>query len=288
MNNMLVRALSGAVYVALIVLSLIFSPVFFALLCVIFGILAVSEFSMLTASKGETLRGTAALDIFGIICLTVGASGDAFPYPISTSVMMAMGMLWLLYVLARMCVALYQHSSTAMHEIAYSILGQIYIGVGLLSASYLSFISPGFVLLLFILIWLNDTGAYLTGRTFGRHKLFERLSPKKTWEGFAGGVAIAMIVCIVLACTGVAEHLVGKLVVTLLGKWGIALILPVIACIFSTLGDLFESMIKRSVGAKDSGRLIPGHGGLLDRIDSMLFVMPSAALLLFFALLMRH
>lgn len=288
MNNLVVRAISGTVYVALIVCSLIFNPIFFCLLCVIFGVIGVTELSALTARKeGPRPMAGPALDIFGILALTLSMTAWSFPYPASLNIMLGMGMLWLLYVLVRMCASLYQKGADAAHDIAYSLLGQIYLGAGLMSAAYLAFLSPGFALLLFILIWLNDTGAYLTGRAFGRHKLFERLSPKKTWEGFAGGVGIAIIVCVILSLTGAAEAMVGPLVDDRLGFWGLAVVLPIVVGAFGTWGDLFESMLKRSVGAKDSGRLIPGHGGILDRIDSMLFVMPAAAFLLFVVLLIR-
>jgi phosphatidate cytidylyltransferase len=121
----------------------------------------------------------------------------------------------------------------------------------------------GWVILVFVVTWANDTFAYFAGRLFGRHKLLERVSPKKTWEGFAGG-----------ALGSVAGALVVRAL--LLGPVPLWAALAVAAggAVLGPLGDLAESMLKRAAGVKDSGRLIPGHGGLLDRIDALLFVAP--------------
>jgi phosphatidate cytidylyltransferase len=122
--------------------------------------------------------------------------------------------------------------------------------------------SPGIIIGFFLLIWANDTGAYLTGITVGRHKLLERISPKKTWEGFAGGVIIAAVVAWLLSdWLGV----VGKT------HW---IIISLIISIAGTYGDLLESMLKRSTGVKDSGTIMPGHGGFLDRFDSAIISFP--------------
>lgn len=114
-----------------------------------------------------------------------------------------------------------------------------------------------------LLIWANDTGAYVLGRAFGRHKLFERISPGKTWEGFIGGLLSALVVGIVL------YRYFGGL------PQSIWLAMAAIVSIIGTVGDLVESMLKRSLGIKDSGGILPGHGGLLDRFDSLLFATPA-------------
>jgi len=122
--------------------------------------------------------------------------------------------------------------------------------------------SPGLIIGFFILLWSNDTGAYLTGISFGRHRLMERISPKKSWEGFIGGAVIAL---------AVAWFLSGWLGVVDRKKW---MIISVIISIAGTYGDLVESMLKRSMGVKDSGSVMPGHGGFLDRFDSTLISFP--------------
>ena len=117
------------------------------------------------------------------------------------------------------------------------------------------------VLYLFILLWTNDTFAYLTGRQFGKTKLFERLSPKKTWEGFFGGLIVTIIVAILIGKTATDELLICVHVAIIISSLG-------------TMGDLVESSLKRSAGVKDSGRIMPGHGGILDRFDGLLLSIP--------------
>jgi phosphatidate cytidylyltransferase len=122
--------------------------------------------------------------------------------------------------------------------------------------------SPGIIVGFFLLIWANDTGAYLTGMSFGRHRLFERISPKKSWEGFFGGVVLACIVAWLLS---------GWLGVVAKYHW---VIISLIISVAGTYGDLVESMLKRSTGVKDSGTIMPGHGGFLDRFDSAIISFP--------------
>jgi phosphatidate cytidylyltransferase len=122
--------------------------------------------------------------------------------------------------------------------------------------------SPGIIIGFFLLIWANDTGAYLTGMSIGRHKLMERISPKKTWEGFFGGVIIAVLVAWLLSdWLGVVDKI----------HW---IVISLIISITGTYGDLIESMLKRSIGVKDSGTIMPGHGGFLDRFDSAIISFP--------------
>jgi len=131
--------------------------------------------------------------------------------------------------------------------------------------------SPGIIIGFFLLTWTNDTGAYLTGITFGRHRLFERISPKKTWEGFFGGVILSSIVAWLLSdWLGVVDSV----------HW---VMIAVIISIAGTYGDLGESMLKRSIGVKDSGTIMPGHGGFLNRFDSA--VISFSLIYLFISLL---
>jgi phosphatidate cytidylyltransferase len=122
--------------------------------------------------------------------------------------------------------------------------------------------SPGIIIGFFLLIWANDTGAYLAGISFGRNRLMERISPKKTWEGFIGGILTAALVAWLLS---------GWLGVVDTPGW---VIISVIISIAGTYGDLTESMLKRSAGVKDSGSIMPGHGGFLDRFDSTIVSFP--------------
>lgn len=122
--------------------------------------------------------------------------------------------------------------------------------------------SPGIMIGFFLLLWTNDTGAYLVGSSLGKHRLFERISPKKSWEGFFGGMVLTLLV---------ARLFFGWLGVEDTNRW---MIIALIISIGGTLGDLLESLLKRSLGLKDSGTIMPGHGGFLDRFDSVVVAFP--------------
>jgi len=122
--------------------------------------------------------------------------------------------------------------------------------------------SPGMIIGFFILIWANDTGAYIIGISFGKHRLLERISPKKSWEGFVGGVLLAAFIAWLLSgWLGVVDSF----------SW---ILISIIVSFAGTYGDLVESMLKRNTGVKDSGSIMPGHGGFLDRFDSAIFSFP--------------
>jgi phosphatidate cytidylyltransferase len=152
-------------------------------------------------------------------------------------------------------------------------MGQGFIALPFSLLSYIFFINgfqPLILLAVFVTIWVNDTGAYLVGVTLGKHRLFERISPKKSWEGFFGGAFFALISAYVFSLFIKDLSLI---------QW---LIFSEIIVIFGTFGDLAESLLKRTLNMKDSGNVIPGHGGLLDRFDSMLLAAPAVYLFLSF------
>lgn len=180
------------------------------------------------------------------------------------------------YILVLFLSTIFINRKDIIQTTAFSLLGHIYITLPL---SILLFISQRygdiignyknlFVLAIFVLIWINDTAAFLFGSMFGKHRLIERISPKKSIEGFISGIAFSVIAAIISSIyfQSISVYL-----------WiAIGLITPV----FASLGDLFESLLKRTFGVKDSGNLIPGHGGILDRIDSLLIVFPAIFLFL--------
>jgi phosphatidate cytidylyltransferase len=179
---------------------------------------------------------------------------------------------YLLFLLFVFVFEMYGKAPKPVHNWAFALLGQVYCA-GLLSLlNFIAFASsPGaefregsfFAQALFVLVWLNDSGAYLIGSAFGRHRLFERISPRKSWEGFFGGLAVALAFSQVLACYFPAVSGV---------NW---LGLSATVVVFATWGDLTESLLKRTLGVKDSGSLLPGHGGILDRFDSILIAIPA-------------
>ena len=256
---MLTRAITGFFFIIVLAGSLFLGPEVFVLFFSFVGVWSMYEFYGITASEeikpnkilGIT-TGVALASLIGLHCL------DIIPFI----------KVWLFvpFFLAIFIVTLFQKRKLPFHDIAYTLLGLIYacipflffIALGFIKGSFNPYIPLGFL----ILLWSNDTGAYLSGRSFGKHKLFERISPNKTWEGFVGGVLFAMLLALNL------EQYFG-----ILNKWewaGMALIIGV----FGTLGDLVESMLKRSLGVKDSGNILPGHGGLLDRFDGLLIAAP--------------
>jgi phosphatidate cytidylyltransferase len=171
-----------------------------------------------------------------------------------------------------------------MH-IAYS---QIYVAVPFALINMIAFFrgqfTPVLVLSMLVFIWVNDSFAYLTGSLFGRHRMFERVSPKKSWEGFIGGNLFALVAAYLMSILDqpLSNLLVGHDGASLeLWQW---LVFAQIVVVFGTLGDLVESLLKRTLGVKDSGSAIPGHGGWLDRFDSLIFAAPVVACYLYLLL----
>lgn len=170
---------------------------------------------------------------------------------------------------------LYRKHKRPLLNIAVTYLGIFYIAMPFSLLNHLSTINGTFdgmfLFWIFVLLWANDTGAYLAGVTFGKHKLFERISPKKTWEGFFGGIVLSII----------TAFLITKYANTQFSLY-IWIIISVIIVVFGTLGDLSESLFKRSINIKDSGQILPGHGGLLDRFDSLLLAIPIIFTFIYF------
>ena len=171
---------------------------------------------------------------------------------------------------------LFKKSEAPFSNIAYTLLGLVLICIPFTFFHALAYLKGDFnfhyPLAFMLLLWANDTGAYLVGRAFGRTKLFERHSPKKTWEGFFGGIAIGAIIAVVIS-------LYFKEV-----SWRNWVSIAILISCFGTLGDLVESMFKRSINVKDSGGLLPGHGGLLDRFDGLFIAAPVVYTYLYFVL----
>jgi phosphatidate cytidylyltransferase len=169
---------------------------------------------------------------------------------------------------------LYKKSSAPFSNLGFTFLGILLAVVPFLFFHAMAFIGGHFNYHLpmgfLIMLWSNDTGAYLAGRAFGRTKLFERHSPKKTWEGFFGGVLISAVAALIMS------HYYVEL------SWKQWVSIAVLISCFGTMGDLVESMFKRSINVKDSGGILPGHGGLLDRFDGLLLAAPIVYAYLYF------
>lgn len=179
-------------------------------------------------------------------------------------------------LLIPMIIELYKKSDKALINIAYTLMAIVYIAIPFSLMNFLAFpkvnnseYSYQLIFGLFFLIWTFDSGAYFAGSALGKHKLFERISPKKTWEGLIGGYLFS------IGMSYVMFLIFGTLNLT---DW---LVVSVIISTASTFGDLVESMLKRNFNIKDSGKIMPGHGGILDRIDSSLFSIPFVVIYLF-------
>ena len=232
------------------------ASLFNGVICVL-SALALHEFYAM--GLPETRRGEAGLAVATGTLLTALV---VFRAP--ASVMSGLGVL---LVLGTMIVFLFRHHEIASvgHELAIVTLGWIYVPLLLLHVGLLRGLAEGrsWVFLVLVLVMVSDSAAYFVGRSFGRHKLYEAISPKKTIEGALGGLA-----------GGVLGLLFYKYLVFPELRLLDVVFLGVCVGAFSQIGDLFESMLKRSFNVKDSGTLIPGHGGLLDRLDSLLFAFP--------------
>lgn len=249
LKEMGIRALSGAVLVAVILGAVLFDPISeFALLCVI-GI--GCQIELLNIIKREGLRSLRVLSAVGsavLLCLFF-----------LTDLSYILAFCAIALIVVRFSSELYTRHPMPVQNIALDLFTSLYTIIPVALASTLE---GRVVAALFVLVWSNDVGAYLVGVTCGKHKLFERLSPKKSWEGAVGGILIA---------TSVGAIIGNYVFEGDIWQWGVLGFATAIASIY---GDLFESMIKRSIGIKDSGNVIPGHGGMLDRFDAFLFAAP--------------
>ena len=283
MNETLKRAISGAVYIALLLTSILFSTESFIVLFGVFLIITIYEFSNLVQLNKifSILFGTL---LYSVIILISHYNKHTTAYlnsllksniDLETNIQqLDLVLLAVTIVISIKCILFLFYDSVQKISISSKYLYLLgYITLPFVFIVKISFgtnnYNPKIILGLFILIWTNDTFAYLVGKSIGKHKLFERVSPKKTIEGFLGGAAFAAF----------AGFLISKLYIqpnpAFSGKsiliWTI---IALIVSVFGTIGDLIESKFKRIAGVKDSGSIMPGHGGILDRLDSVIFVAP--------------
>ena len=269
MNNLVTRAIAGAVYVTLIVACILLGIDCFWILLSAFTVIAFVELQNLFKAESRIIPGVRILDIvvalivlFAVRCFSVGIHDSVIIHSLVNLAGILFFAVVLFYIPARIVFAVCDRSDRPLRAVFCSLLSIFYIlfPISLLLLAYGLKNGPEIVLATFIFIWVNDTGAYLSGITLGKHRLCERLSPKKSWEGFFGGFILTLIAGFITSLiTGIFSHI----------AW---IIYAAFVSVLSTYGDLFESLIKRTFGVKDSGTLIPGHGGILDRIDSLLAV----------------
>ena len=253
MKELLVRTVSGAVLVAVIVACVLLSPWSMAALSLFIVVVGTYEMGRLQHIEGAwhmVVGELMAVGAFLAVALWVLLKLPTFLMVVP-------------FALLPFLLALFSKTNDFRSIAAFTFGSMAFLSLPCALMVWMhQFFSPKMVLLVFVLLWVNDTFAYLTGRLLGKHKLFERISPGKTIEGSIGGLVFTMVGVIVFS------HYTSWLSMTEAVGMGL------IAVVFGTLGDLCESMLKRQAGVKDSGKLIPGHGGILDRFDSVLFAIP--------------
>lgn len=277
MNNLVLRALTGVVFVALLVGGILYSQLTFILLFAAVTGLTVWEFSTNVnryagASVNRFINTVAAVYLFfafAAFCSEYQPSRVFVPYLVS--------------IIYLMVSELYLQKADPLKNWAYAFASQIYVALGFSMLNVLAFqydasanvtrFEPIYPLSVFLFLWTSDTGAYLCGSMLHKYfpaKLFERISPNKSWVGSIGGGVLCLVVAFVLY-----QFFPDKL--TMLQWLGLGLVV----CVFGTWGDLVESLFKRQLKIKDSGNILPGHGGMLDRFDSSLLAIPAAVLYLY-------
>ncbi len=255
MNETLKRALSGAVYIILLLGCISYSQESLAILFGVFLLIAVYEFCKMT-----TLNLLVSLILAAISYYFLWNKSQNITIKtviVSLSILISTKLLVYLFNTQK---TIFKIGTRYLLLIGYIIIPFIitnYVAIG--KKGY----NPKILISILILIWANDTFAYLVGKNFGKNKLFPSVSPKKTIEGFIGGMFFTIISSVLLSKFYIESNI--------LYIW---VVIAIIVSIFSTLGDLIQSKFKRVAGIKDSGKIMPGHGGILDRLDSIIFVIP--------------
>ncbi len=285
MKNLIVRSITGVIFVAAVVTCFLRPEAMILLFALVTGLTVweytgiVNNIENVTVNRFlATVAGVYLLFSVAGFCSGIVPSAVFIPY--------------LLTVVYMFISELYTKAPNPINNWAYTMLSQMYIALPLSMLNVLAFrgTADGVVytsllpLSVFIFLWTNDTGAYLSGSLFGKHKLFPRVSPGKSWEGSIGG---GILVIVVAALIGMYEnsdmHAANAEVSLSVVQWiGMGLVVV----FFGTWGDLVESLFKRTIGIKDSGNILPGHGGMLDRFDSSLMAIPAAVIYLYTLTLM--
>ena len=283
MNNFIVRTITGVLFVAVLVCSFLRPQAMVLLFALITG-LTIWEFTGLVNERENVTVNRLISTVAGVYFFfaVAGFSSDLTPSAVFIP--------YLVSIIYLMVAELYLKNEDPIHSWAYTMMAQIYIALPFSLLNTLAFhLAPqGYVaydallpLSVFVFLWMNDTGAYLCGSLLGKHKLFPRISPGKSWEGSIGG-GILVIAVAVLVWYLADQYQLNQLGLSAVEWAGLGLTVV----IFGTWGDLVESLFKRTLGIKDSGNILPGHGGMLDRFDSSLLAIPAAVVYLYTIMLL--
>ena len=264
MSNLVTRSLWGILYVVVMMGGILIHPLLFALIFGTVLFFTQYEFYAMVEEAGHKISrfpGSITGVVYFLICF--GVANDYLPRVLSLS--------FIPLILILFIIELFRSNKNTLERGGLTILGFIYIAgpfsmmnfiVNTSAVGHSNTFYPWILAGVFFIIWVNDSFAYLIGTQFGKHKMCPSISPAKSWEGLIGGAVFGIIMGIFNALMFQAVSMSGWIVIA------------VLTVTFGTLGDLFESKIKREIGAKDSGNILPGHGGFLDRLDSLLFAIP--------------
>jgi phosphatidate cytidylyltransferase len=279
-KNLIVRTITGVLFVAIMVAGFLNPRAMILLFSVITG-LCVWEYTGLVNTYADDVQVNRFIStvaaVYLFLAVAVWRMGIVGNFVVIVPYLLSIAYLFI--------TELYVGSKNAINDWAYTMLGQMYVALPFSLINILAFeMAPDgsgirfdtlLPLSIFIFLWINDTGAYCTGTLFGKHKLFPRISPAKSWEGSIGGGILVLVVAGIigyLANSGTTTHTLN------IYQW---IGLGAVVCVFGTWGDLVESLFKRTLGIKDSGNILPGHGGMLDRFDSSLMAIPAAVIYLY-------
>lgn len=278
LKNLITRSITGILYVAILVTCFLQAFNMVIVFALITG-LATWEFTGLVNEHKHVNVNRLITTVAGVyfFLAVAGVNSGA----IQTNAVFVPYLLTIIYLFIS---GLYTKSGDSVNDWAYTMLSQMYIALPLSTInviafrqatdgqSYYYYLLP---LSTFIFLWTNDTGAYCTGSLFGKHKLFPRISPAKSWEGsIGGGIFVLIVASVMYYIESQGENLSGLNLIEWLG-------LGLVVVVFGTWGDLVESLLKRTLGIKDSGNILPGHGGILDRFDSSLMAIPASVVYLY-------
>lgn len=273
MSNLTKRTIYGAVYVLVMLGGTLFHPIAFALIFATILSFSLFEFYRLVELGGyKPSKWVSTISGVLFFLVTFGIAMDIIPRPF--------GFIFIPITFFLLIFEIFSSKENTIGNSGLNLLGFIYISApfGLMNFIVLSSVNgqtnnfyPWILAGVFFILWANDSGAYFIGSALGKHKMCPNISPKKSWEGLVGGAVFGVIMGIVNAVLFQALSMTSWIVIALL------------TVAFGTLGDLFQSKIKREIGVKDSGNILPGHGGFLDRLDSLLFVIPAIFIWLIFS-----
>lgn len=257
MTNIAQRTITGTVFVAVIIAAILLGEATLATLTIIVSFLSLNEFNGLVKGK-YNVNVPLVESCLGAVLMTAAI---VLPWKYGLTLLFFI----VPYFFVCMAIELFRKQQDPVKTWAFFLLGQLYIAVPFALLNLIALSDKLIVLAIFVLIWVNDTFAYLTGmgtsKTIGNHKMFPRVSPKKSWEGLVGGAVMAVVASVIFSrLTDIAGF-----------STAVWIGLAIVIVVFGTIGDLCESIFKRTLGVKDSGTILPGHGGMLDRFDSVLF-----------------